>query len=251
MTEPIAVIADIHGNSDALTAVLADIDALGVKVILNLGDHFSGPLAAAETADLLLSRDMINIRGNHDRILIEDAPETMGASDRVAFDQLSSGSLDWLRALPETRALSSEIFMCHGTPESDSTYWLETVLPEGEVVSNSSGEIENLAVGLPYPLLLCGHTHRARSVRLADGRLVVNPGSVGLPGYDDDLPYYHVMQSGSPDASYALVEKIDGQWRCSFRLVPYDSNRMANLAKAAGRPDWASAVATGWLTSTN
>ena len=45
-----AVIADIHGNADALSAVLADIDRRGIGTVVNLGDHFSGPLAAAETA---------------------------------------------------------------------------------------------------------------------------------------------------------------------------------------------------------
>lgn len=42
--ECFAVISDIHGNSDALAAVLADIDALQIETIINLGDHLSGPL---------------------------------------------------------------------------------------------------------------------------------------------------------------------------------------------------------------
>ena len=50
--ERFAVISDIHGNSDALAAVLADIDALQIETIINLGDHLSGPLAARETADM-------------------------------------------------------------------------------------------------------------------------------------------------------------------------------------------------------
>ena len=59
-----------------------------IATILNLGDHFSGPLAAAETARLLESREMISIRGNHDRWLIEQDRAHMGASDAAAFDQL-------------------------------------------------------------------------------------------------------------------------------------------------------------------
>ncbi|MEN0099242.1 MAG: metallophosphoesterase family protein, partial [Brucella pseudogrignonensis] len=90
-----AVIADIHGNSDALAAVLADIDALNVQTIVNLGDHLSGPLAARETADMLMAREMIAIRGNHDRWLVEKAVEDMGPSDRVAYDQLEERHLAW------------------------------------------------------------------------------------------------------------------------------------------------------------
>jgi len=54
----IAAIGDIHGNSAALDAVLHDIDKCGVDTIVNVGDHFSGPLDVKGTADLLLSRDM-------------------------------------------------------------------------------------------------------------------------------------------------------------------------------------------------
>ncbi len=247
MTDPIAVIADVHGNSDALRAVLGDIDAQGIGTILNLGDHFSGPLAAAETAAMLQSRAMISIRGNHDRWLIEQAPERMGPSDRAAFDELAPGDLDWLRNLPATRDLMGDVFMCHGTAASDTTYWLERVLEDGAVALNDHDGIEAAAVDLTQGLILCGHTHLARVVRLANGRIIVNPGSVGLPAYHDDLPVPHVVASGSPHASYAIVHRQNGQWDVTFRALPYDTARMTALANAAGRADWARAVSTGWL----
>ena len=40
--------------------------------------------------------------------------------------------------------------------------------------------------GIAQALILCGHTHMPCMLRLADGRLIVNPGSVGLQGFDDD-----------------------------------------------------------------
>jgi hypothetical protein len=52
-------------------------------------------------------------------------------------------------------------------------------------------------------LILCGHTHLPRVVRLGDRRLVVNAGSVGCPGYDGVKPVYHKVQTGTPDACYA------------------------------------------------
>ena len=82
-----AALADIHGNSFALEAVLQDMDSLGIKDAVNLGDFFSGPIDAAKTAALLLERDFVSVRGNHDRYLIEQDPAEMGPSDRVAFDQ--------------------------------------------------------------------------------------------------------------------------------------------------------------------
>jgi hypothetical protein len=58
-----AAIADVHGNCIALEAVLADIAALGITEIVNLGDHVSGPLEARRTADLLIERGILSICG--------------------------------------------------------------------------------------------------------------------------------------------------------------------------------------------
>ncbi|SNY93610.1 Predicted phosphodiesterase [Cohaesibacter sp. ES.047] len=242
-----AIIADIHGNSSALEAVLADMDHLGVADVINLGDHFSGPLDAAATADLLIARDFPSIRGNHDRWLIETAPEDMGPSDRVAFEQLEQSHLEWLRNLRPSFYWKDEVFACHGTPDSDATYWLEQVDPEGTVRSAGFDDIEARADGINASLILCGHTHIPRLVRLRDGRIILNPGSVGCPAYDDDVPVFHLMQTGTPNASYAIAEKAGDDWSFTFRSVPYDPSRMIEHARSNGRDEWARALATGWI----
>ncbi|WP_260349070.1 metallophosphoesterase family protein [Alloyangia mangrovi] len=127
-----AAIADIHGNADALETVLARIDAMGLGMVVNLGDMFSGPLAAGETWEILRARPMPTVRGNHDRYLITQAPGEMGPSDRVAHDQLPRAALDWLRSLPMTLELEGG-FLCHATPGADETYWLHEVDRHGTV----------------------------------------------------------------------------------------------------------------------
>jgi len=107
--------------------------------------------------------------------------------------------------------------------------------------------IEQFADGIDQPLILCAHTHLARAVRLADGRMIVNPGSVGSPGYRDVHPYPHVVEAGSPDARYAVLERADGDWQVTFRHVPYDHETMAALARRNGQPELANAIATGWI----
>jgi diadenosine tetraphosphatase ApaH/serine/threonine PP2A family protein phosphatase len=96
-------------------------------------------------------------------------------------------------------------------------------------------------------LVICGHTHVPRSVRAPNGTLIVNPGSVGLQAYDDEHPTFHMVQNGSPDARYAIVERIDGAWTSGLITVPYDSRPMAELAQRNGRPDWARALLTGYM----
>ena len=87
--------------------------------------------------------------------------------------------------------------------------------------------------------------------------MAVNPGSVGLPGYDGQKPVYHVVQTGTPDACYAILEKgglekgglekAGRAWSVTFRHVPYDPQPMAALAARAGLPLWANAINTGWF----
>jgi predicted phosphodiesterase len=242
-----AAIADVHSNYLALEAVLRDIRAQGITDIVNLGDAASGPLDAARTIDLLADCGAVSIRGNHDRHLIDRAREKMGSWDRPAYDQLTDRHFAWLRALPPTRLFQDSVFLCHGTPASDETYWLEAVLPDGHVKLATSETIAAAADGVAQPLMLCGHTHVARAVRLPDGRLIVNPGSVGSPAYRDTHPYPHVIEAGTVDACYAVLEHSAGQWNAALRQVPYDHRAMAALAREKQHADWASALATGRL----
>ena len=176
-----AAIADVHGNYLALEAVIADIRAQGIDEIVNLGDMASGPLDARRTMDALMALDAVHVLGNHDRYLIDRPPEKMSSWDRPAHAQLDAVHLDWLRAVPPTRVFLDRVFLCHATPKHDEIYWLESVLPDGTVRMASQDSIEQAAKDVAQPLILCGHSHIARAVRLGDGRLVVNPGSVGSP----------------------------------------------------------------------
>lgn len=242
-----AAIADVHGNYLALEAVLADIRAQHITRIINLGDMASGPLDARRTMDMLMALDAVHVLGNHDRYLIGKKPEDMGPWDRPVHAQLDTHHLDWLRSIPATRVLQDAVYLCHATPANDETYWLETVQADGTVRLSSRDTIEQAAKGITQPLILCGHTHIPRAVRLSDGRMIVNPGSVGLPGYRDIVPFPHVMEAGSPDARYAILERRAGQWHVTFRHVPYDHDAMGALARRNGYPDLANALATGWV----
>ena len=242
-----AAIADVHGNYLALEAVLADIRAQGIGDIVHLGDMASGPLDARRTIDALMALDAVHVLGNHDRYLIDRPPEKMGSWDRPAHAQLEQHHLDWLRAVPKTVVFRDQVFLCHATPAHDEIYWLETVEPDGTVCMSALDAIEKVAEGITQRLILCAHTHVARVVRLRDGRMIVNPGSVGSPGYRDTHPFPHVVEAGTPDARYAILELTDGAWHFTFRHVPYDHEAMAVLARQNGQPELASALATGWI----
>ena len=243
----LALLSDIHGNLAALEAVIADLARRGVDAVVDLGDLASGPLRPRETTELLRSTGWVHLAGNHERQLCGSAPEKLGASDAHARAELPADDLAWLGALPGTHRFADDLFLCHGTPASDLVYCLETV-ERGRARLATNDEIEHRLDGVGragVAVVACGHTHIPRSVRLPDGMLVVNPGSVGLQAYVGDYPEDHPMETGSPDARYALLERTPAGWRSELVAVPYDAREMARLADLRGRPEWAHALLTG------
>lgn len=244
MAMKIAVISDVHGNIAALDAVLADAADRQVDHIVNLGDICSGGLFPRETAERLMPLNLPTIRGNHERQLISQPRELMGLSDRHADETMTSEQLAWLALLPPTLRLFDDVLLVHGTPDSDLTYFLETVTPQG-LRKATLAEVEQRAGSVDASVILCGHTHIQRVVSLADKRMIVNPGSVGLPAYGDDLPHPHVAESGSPHARYAILASGNVGWTVDLHAIEYDWEKAAQDAEANGRMDWALALRTG------
>ncbi|MBN1824629.1 MAG: metallophosphoesterase family protein [Candidatus Eisenbacteria bacterium] len=240
-----AVLADVHGNRWALEAVLADAARRGVFRFVNLGDSLYGPLDPEGTADLLLSLDAPTVRGNEDRIVTERRP---GAASSPTLDftrsVLGPAHLAWLESLPPAAVAFDAFFLCHGTPARDDAYLLREVSAAG-VRLRRPEEIDALLGGGESPVVLCAHDHLPGIVPLPNGRLVVNPGSVGCPAFEDDHPYPHVMEAGSPEARYAILERDGGEWAARAVSVPYDREAAARAAERNGRPDWARWIRTG------
>lgn len=237
----IAVLSDIHGNLAALHAVVADLRTRDVDTVVNLGDSVSGPLLPLETAQYLMAQDWVHLAGNHERQLLHLSPNA-SFSDQYARAQLGPRELEWTARLPHTHFLTDQILLCHGAPGVDHLALLQTA-----GCPATASEIEERLGGRQGELILCGHSHVARSVRTAGGALIVNPGSVGLQAFEDDHPYPHVVESGSPDARYAIVEHGPAGWSSQLLTVPYAHQTMADLARQRNRPDWAHALMTGYV----
>ncbi|MFL6699455.1 MAG: metallophosphoesterase family protein [Vitreoscilla sp.] len=268
----IAVISDIHGNLPALEAVWAEVERASPALVVNLGDIASGPLWPLETVQWLMARERAEparwrtIAGNHERQALAADVARMGASDAFAAGALGAPERAWLAALPATHWLLDDVLLCHGTPASDLIYFMETVTAgfgvDGQrgLRAATSIELSERAAGTPAgdsrsglaaSLILCGHTHVPRAMALPAGPLIVNPGSVGLQAYDDVHPLPHVVENGSPDARWALVERDrQGAWHVQLRSTPYDWAAAATRAQANGRGDWADALASGFVGRT-
>jgi putative phosphoesterase len=239
----VAVISDVHANVLALEAVLADIARHDVEKILNLGDHFAGPLWPKKTASVMAELDMVAIRGNTDRYLVEGDPAQADESDLKVLAELDDEPLEWLKGLPETTVHADAIFMSHGAPRSDEIYWLDRKVKKQGFRRSSVEEIEAELPHADYPLYCCGHTHIARVVTLPDGRIVFNPGSVGRPSFNMNDPESAARLS--PAAAYAIVELSAGKWHVNLRQVVYDNMAASAMARAWGDETWARDLAEG------
>lgn len=241
----IGIIADVHGNSWALDAVLEDAAGRGIDRWLNAGDCVFGPLDPASTARRLRDLGAVTVRGNQDRALTEPKPDAHDdPTFRFVYAALDPDDLAWLASLPRT-ARDGDIFLCHGTPRDDEEPLVERVhvhgvgWRDGAAIAALLGDLDGAS------LVVCGHTHVLRTIQLPDGPLVLNPGSVGLPAYTAGAPFPHAMEAGSPHARYAVVEHTAAGWLVDAVAVPYDWATAARVAGEHGRPDWARWLATG------
>ncbi|MEU3688434.1 metallophosphoesterase family protein [Streptomyces narbonensis] len=182
MVTRVAVLSDIHGVLPALEAVLAEPDIGTADHIVLTGDIAAGP-QPAQVLDLLTGLgDRVSwISGNADRELLEHR-RGQGATSPYpitswAAAQLREDHLDRLGSLPRSLTLSvdvlGKVLFCHATPRDDE----EVVL-----VDSRLDRWNDVLGGLDADIrtVVCGHTHMP-FVRLAHGRLVINPGSIGMP----------------------------------------------------------------------
>jgi predicted phosphodiesterase len=242
----VAILSDIHGNLPALEAVVADAEARGCTLFVNLGDMLSGPLWPRETAEYLMARDWATLAGNHDRVLVSGDATEMGRSDHYARDSIDARHLRWLAGFGQTMQWREDVFLCHGNPDDDMHYLMHRVEPD-RIRDAHEVELADALGGLGSHAVGCGHSHLPRHVTLDDGRHIFNPGSVGLPAYAWEYPHVHRMELGNTHARYAILR---GQGESlSIELIPvvYDHLAAAARAEANGRMDWAVPLRTGFV----
>jgi len=245
----LAVIADIHGNVAALEAVLDDIAARGADATICLGDIASGQCWPRETVEMLQESGIPCIRGNHDRWISEHDPATMGKQDRLAYEELSASQRDWLMGLPETLTPAPGVLACHGTPSSDVQNLIEEVIAERLRPAPMAVLRERLGgEGMAARVVLCGHSHRTGMVQVPGGPLVVNPGSLGLPGFRISREPAHRQEAGTPHARYAVLDLDAAQVRVELLAIGYDWEAAARRAEDVGaNAAWPHVIRTGLL----
>jgi predicted phosphodiesterase len=210
---------DIHGNLDALEAVLADPRAAGPDAIVVGGDTVPGPFVGAVLDRLdALTMPVHRIRGNGERETAEavDAATPPAEDDLAAVTaaasaaQLGGDRARTLGELPLTLTLDGVLY-CHATPRADDEMVTRASTPE---------RYAEVLAGVDAPLVVAGHTHQQHDRKVGDLRFV-NAGSVGLPYEGDGAARWLWVADGVPE----------------LRHTAYDAAAAGTRMLAAGWPD--------------
>ena len=207
----VAVIADVHGNAPALSAVLQEIEREQVDLIVSCGDLTWGPLPE-ETYELARGLNARFVRGNADRAVLEGVSETereqwMQAHHVQAMREFLGGFEE--NVVVEVEGLGP-VHLCHGSPRSDE----ECVTPE-----TPQGRVREFSAGVDETVIVTAHVH-IQFDREAAGIRSVNAGSVGLP------------YEGRPGAYWALFGPD-----VELRRTEYDVDATVERFRASGQPN--------------
>jgi len=205
-----AFISDIHGNYEALKAVLADIDRLGIENVVCAGDIVGYYCQVNECCDELRSRGIPSVMGNHDWYLAGGGwcIRSKSVNDCLVYQRrvVSAENVAWLKMLPLQLDVH-EVRMVHGGWSDPLDEYLK---PTQEYFDRLEGHY-----------FLTGHTH-IQEVHHFGEKVYCNAGSVGQP------------RDGDPRASFVVFDGVDFE----LHRVKYDVQKVFEKMDAAGFNDY-------------
>lgn len=229
--EKIAIISDIHGNLEALNAVLNDIKKRNIKLIYCLGDTIAKGVHASQCIKLVQENCQIVLRGNTDEFFSQEHNlDTSNKNDRIIWNQslLSPEERSYLINLPfsyEFYMSGSLIRLFHATPNKIDGFCSnidklerkrEMFLPSSKTLSQQLADI-----------VICGHTHIQWLERMYN-RTIINVGSVGNPNEVIRSDNFNANDMETTRANYLIIEgelnSKDYNESISFQFirVPYN-----------------------------
>ena len=211
----VALLSDVHANLVALESVLRALPP--VEAIWVMGDTVGYGPDPSDTLALLRERGALIVTGNHDRaVATGEGLELFNPMARTAAEShrswLSAEERDLLASLPLTIAPAEGFEICHGSPRD----------PLWEYVFDAPTAAAAMTATAASRCCV-GHTHVPARFVTGDGKLMINPGSVGQP------------RDGDARAAYALLDIAAAI--VTFHKVAYDVQQTQRRMRARGLPE--------------
>jgi putative phosphoesterase len=236
----IGLLADIHGNLIALESVLNEFKQEQVDQIICLGDVAALGPQPHEVLERLRELTCPVVMGNTDDWYLQPLPQGDEELREIVgwgLGQLTDADLAYLRSFQPVLKMKLETgqtLLCyHGSPRSYT-----------DVIASTTpvAEMRNMFAGAQTGIMVGGHTH-VQMLRRYEQAVLINPGSVGLPGVGpekEDLPRnQHVHW-----AEYAIMTLHNGHFGVDLRRIPLDIPALLHIGYASGMPDVDSWVRT-------
>ena len=235
MNHRIAILSDIHGDTRAMEAVIADARALGATEYWLLGDILLPGPGREDLFDLLDAIPItLAVRGNWDDCVLEALDGEYGLEDpqeiqllrltQYVMKGLDPKRIDWLRSLPlvEKKEVNGIRFsLTHNLPEKNYG---------GDLRPANRTENFDQLLDDQTDMAIYGHVHKQLLRYGNQGQQILNPGSIGMPYFDWEQLQNHRAQ-------YALIDvEEDGVTNLQFRKVAYDYEAELQDAKDKGLP---------------
>ena len=243
----LAILSDIHANLPALEAVLADIDGGSAEELWCLGDVVGYGAQPDECARLVADRCALCLAGNHDLAVLGEldidsfspaAAEAVRWTARVA----EGTTLEFLRGL-EPADETRDVALYHASPRDpvwEYVLWPDQAAECIEVQAARVAMIGHSHVALFFATSDDGDARAGSApaavapargsqagdgatLDLAEGRWLINPGSVGQP------------RDGDPRGAW--LELDTGSWTATYHRVEYEIDRAAEAITAADLPE--------------
>lgn len=220
----LAVIADIHSNHLALRAAFDIVDKIKPDGLLFLGDYVSDCPYPRKTTELIYEyADKYRshfVRGNREDYILRHHADTAAGKDDgwryrssgtgsllYTYDNLTARDIGFFAAMPVCLDVKYDGFppltICHGSPGKTK-----------DIIYRNYGLLRGYAEKLNTRLLLCGHSHRYKTVTVGAKKVIFCP-SVGFPLSDDRSGTAH-------DSRFMLLESDGGGWRHKLIPLSYD-----------------------------
>lgn len=186
----VAIISDVHGNVDALNYFINYINENKIDLVLNLGDIMGGINPKESLKIIMKDERFINVCGNHDSNLY------------YIDEELSKDELNWLKKIPLKRVeeiAGKKFLMLHSRMENnrDIPYLFNNKTLE-EFLRDYNGD---------WDYVLFGHTHYQCYLSFYEGKIMINPGSLGL-SYDEKI-------------SFAVMDVDKDNFNIEFKKIDY------------------------------
>lgn len=213
----IVLISDIHGNLEALNAVLRELKKIKIKNIYCLGDISDYGGSSNECIEIIRKNKITCIQGNHDLNAVtlerlEWFNEMAQVSVKITNKLLTEKNKKFLLNLPKKLEIEN-LFLVHGSPRD---YLYEYIYPDTE-----DDIFEELVKIAKKQIIAMGHTHTP-FIKKIGNKLVINPGSVGQP------------RDGNNKASFCILD--NKKLKAEIIRVKYDVKKAADKIMKIGMP---------------